>query len=212
MTAGESVCRSPAAAMRSLPEVQDGPLVRPDRTPRQTQPPRPCRGAADAPSIPAAIIRRGNLRRAGLLVGFMASWTLAHRDGTGRDRRAGWLARIAPGTNRRAVVDGGRQQQLAADECRTSRPRGLPRPSRSVKPRRFQTSGERSDAGTGRWASSLALALCGGLRRGPPVLASGQAGICKCRSGEPFAQAYGLHARVGRRVLLVGAGPQGAPA
>ena len=141
------------------------------------------------------------------------------RQGTGRHRFAGRSGRIATGrsigraptpASAGAIDDRSRRERNLAAE-RTSpgrRDRVFPRACRARLGRAARTDG------TWGWpASPWLLAVCGGVvaaaRRFSPQGAAGAIQVVSRVSLSPKHTVYLL--RVGRRVLLVGAGPQGAP-
>jgi Flagellar biosynthesis protein, FliO len=161
---------------------------------------------------------RGNLRLPALLVGVIGSGTLlivkAH---AGTDSPVGWgesgPARIAAAVVGSAAVSGSSPPTHAEPLVQEDQPW----PSRSVKPRRFATVARAGGSDAWYWEMgviALVLAVCGGLvaagRRFLPQGGAGDLQIISRVSLSPKHSVYML--RAGRRMLLVGAGPQGAPA
>jgi flagellar protein FliO/FliZ len=161
---------------------------------------------------------RGKLRRAALLVGFIGSWTLLIVTAqAGTDSPAG-SAESTPARVALAIV--GSAAVRSSSPPANAEPlveEDQPRPSRSVKPRRFSTAVRGSGSDAWYWEMgviALVLALCGGLvaaaRRFTPQGRAGDLQVISRVSLSPKHSVYML--RAGRRLLLVGAGPQGAPA
>ena len=179
------------------------------------------RGFGEGSPMPRACCRRRNLREGLALTALLAVGLMA---GTIVSEQA-WAGK-APA----AVVEGRQPVVAAAPSSTTAEPEGEPspshaeshsqdngtQPSRSLIPRRL-SSNTRSRGSDGWYLGmagiTLALAVCGGLvasaRRFFPQGAGTGVQIVSRVNLSPKHTVYLL--RIGRRVLLVGAGPQGPP-
>jgi flagellar protein FliO/FliZ len=161
---------------------------------------------------------RGSLRLCKRLVGVIGIWSLfvvvnvqANTDAPARSGESG-LPEIVAAVAGSAVGNG----SLSPPSAEPVVPVDQPRPSRSWKPRRIASTAYSSGSDAWYWEMGgivLVLAVCGGLvaaaRRFLPQGAAGELQVLSRVSLSPKHSIYML--RAGRRVLLLGAGPQGAP-
>ncbi len=104
---------------------------------------------------------RGNLRRAGLLVGFMASWTLLIVTTQAETDAPAGSGESAPVRVVAAVV--GSAAVSSSSPPTNSEPlvqEDQPRPSRSVKPRRFSSTVRGSGSDAWYWEMGASLRWC----------------------------------------------------